>query len=72
MLSTQADDFKSHNHYFERTWGLKGFDPTAGSFPVSADIHGSIINHRSIDTNSVGGAETRPRNVAFNYIVRAA
>ncbi|ERT10883.1 tail fiber protein [Photorhabdus temperata] len=72
LLSTQADDFKSHNYYFERTWGLKGFDPTAGSFPVSADIHGSIINHRSIDTNSVGGAETRPRNVAFNYIVRAA
>jgi len=26
----------------------------------------------SLSSSIVGGAETRPRNIAFNYIVRAA
>ena len=51
---------------------LTGFDPTGGRFVVTADAFGELITANSISTVSVGGSETRPRNVAFNYIVRAA
>ncbi|EHR9251938.1 tail fiber protein, partial [Escherichia coli] len=72
LLSTQTDEFKSHSHYFERTWAQAGFDTTGGYYLLAADVSGSVIQQRSDSTNSVGGRESRPRNIAFNYIVRAA
>ncbi|TXP42184.1 tail fiber protein [Escherichia coli] len=72
LLSTQTDEFKSHSHYFERTWAQTGFDTTGGYYLLAADVSGSVIQQRSDSTNSVGGGESRPRNIAFNYIVRAA
>ncbi|EIG0582208.1 tail fiber protein [Escherichia coli] len=71
LLSTQTDEFKSHSHYFERTWAQTGFDTTGGYYLLSADVSGSVNQQRSDSTNSVGGSESRPRNIAFNYIVRA-
>ncbi|MBW2850921.1 phage tail protein [Escherichia coli] len=71
LLSTQGDAFKSHSHNFDRSWGLKNFDPTAGFDVVTADINGEIVNQPTRSTVAVGGSETRPRNIAFNYIVRA-
>nr|DAE77792.1 MAG TPA: tail fiber protein [Caudoviricetes sp.] len=71
LLSTQNDEFKSHSHNFDRTWGLSAFDPTGGYDLVSADASGKVVNFDTRPTVEVGGSETRPRNIAFNYIVRA-
>ncbi|EMX4172570.1 tail fiber protein [Escherichia coli] len=71
LLSTQDDEFKSHSHNFDRTWGLSAFDPTGGYDLVSADASGKVVNFDTRPTVEVGGSETRPRNIAFNYIVRA-
>ncbi|WP_251362197.1 phage tail protein [Escherichia coli] len=71
LLSTQNDAFKSHGHTFDRSWGLNNFDPTGGFDVVTADINGGIVNSPTRSTIEVGGSETRPRNIAFNYIVRA-
>ncbi|HCO7063960.1 tail fiber protein [Escherichia coli] len=71
LLSTQGDAFKSHSHNFDRSCGLKGFDPTAGFDVVTADVNMEIVNQPTRSTVDVGGSETRPRNIAFNYIVRA-
>lgn len=71
LLSTQDDAFRSHSHNFDRSWGMKGFDSTAGFDVVTADVNGEIVNQPTRSTVAVGGSETRPRNIAFNYIVRA-
>ncbi|WP_099716399.1 phage tail protein [Klebsiella pneumoniae] len=68
LMSWSADLFKSHNH-----------TPTNGSFfTFVATGGGQLVNGSSNPnvaivptTNSVGGAETRPRSVAWNFIVRA-
>ncbi|EIO7649129.1 hypothetical protein LQ659_004821, partial [Escherichia coli] len=65
--------FASHGHWFDKYYALQtGFDPTGGQFIVTADALGELITGNSNSTVSVGGSETRPRNIAFNYIVRAA
>lgn len=71
LLSTQGDAFKVHSHNFDRSCGLKGFDPTGGFDVVTADVNVETINQPTRSTVAVGGSETRPRNIAFNYIVRA-
>lgn len=72
LLGIQGDALKSHNHFFDRHWGASGPDTTGGMYPVGADAQGQLINSNTISTNSFGDNETRPRNIAFNYIVRAA
>ena len=72
LLTSQDHLFASHEHWFDQYYALKSFDPTGGRFVVTADAFGELITANSISTVSVGGSETRPRNVAFNYIVRAA
>ncbi|MGS8527441.1 phage tail-collar fiber domain-containing protein [Escherichia coli] len=72
LLTSQDHLFASHGHWFDQYYALKSFDPTGGRFVVTADAFGELITANSISTVSVGGSETRPRNVAFNYIVRAA
>ncbi|EGB89737.1 phage Tail Collar Domain protein [Escherichia coli MS 117-3] len=72
LLTSQGHLFASHGHWFDQYYALKSFDPTGGRLVVTADAFGELITANSISTVSVGGSETRPRNVAFNYIVRAA
>ncbi|HHZ8012983.1 TPA: phage tail protein [Escherichia coli] len=71
ILSLQGDTFKAHDHYFQEIWGAAGPDGTGGPYVVGADATGARINLKTIATNAPGGSETRPRNIAFNYIVRA-
>lgn len=70
-LTSQADLFGSHAHRFTNTWGAAGFDGTGGSYVVGADVGGSLAGVPSVNTNFQGGDETRPRNIAFNFLVRA-
>ncbi len=74
LLSAQSDDFKTHEHKF---LGLSG----SGSNVV----FGTVSNASPLYTSGVsqpggsalpafqnpGGTETRPRNIAFNFLVRA-
>ncbi|KER01027.1 phage-related tail fiber protein, partial [Photorhabdus temperata subsp. temperata Meg1] len=63
ILSWQADEFKSHTH----TSSLYDAGSAAEYFGRSNwKLNGSV------ETGATGGNETRPRNIAFNYIVRAA
>lgn len=61
ILSWQGDDLRSHTHsYFQVSGG--GGGQTSGG--------GSSYN-REVSTSNTGGTETRPRNISFNYIVKA-
>ncbi|MDV2439939.1 phage tail protein [Acinetobacter gerneri] len=61
ILSWQDDDLRSHTHsYFQVSGG--GGGQTSGG--------GSSYN-REVSTSKTGGTETRPRNISFNYIVKA-
>ncbi|MGO2334282.1 phage tail protein [Providencia sp.] len=65
VLSAQGDEFKSHNH------SVIGEDSGSGT----AYFGRGNGSRRSIEKNAMnleGGNETRPRNIAFLYIVRAA
>lgn len=77
LLSSQADDIKK--------FVLKYFGPSAGTgtttvFALQNGMNGIYTTGISqtggaatVDAFQIpGGAETRPRNIAFNYIVRAA
>ncbi|HFI8326466.1 TPA: phage tail protein [Escherichia coli] len=64
LLSAQSDLFKAHHHNFSF---FKSNAELGGTGAVY-DFHGSAGR----DTEDTGGNETRPRNIAFNYIVRAA
>jgi hypothetical protein len=60
LLSTQADEFESHNHTINSYTG--GGGPLGG--------HDGSAYNGSITTSSQGGTETRPRNVALMYIIK--
>ena len=64
LLSAQSDLFKAHHHLFAFFTAYAAGGGTGAVY----DFHGSAGR----DTGDTGGNETRPRNIAFNYIVRAA
>ncbi|MBH2976868.1 tail fiber protein [Serratia marcescens] len=82
LLDGQADSFRSHNH------GITAWDAWDSSVLTPNDREGDLllatdnavwsggnVNGKSngkYGTAGNGGNETRPRNIAFNYIVRAA
>lgn len=74
LLSTQGDMFARHNHYVRTTSSVTetsdAGDPARGQVPGSTNTSGQNGEGKSI--GMTGGNETRPRNIAFNYIVRAA
>ncbi|WP_071912839.1 phage tail protein [Aeromonas sp. SCS5] len=63
VLSNQSDEIKSHTH--STTVTTTEETVTFGPTSVAGYVPGSSVG-------AFGGSETRPRNVAFNYIVRAA
>lgn len=62
LLGWQGSEIQSHNHSITN-FEIRGVTggPTSAWFPST----------NGISTNNSGGDETRPRNIAFNYIVRA-
>ncbi|WP_312654783.1 phage tail protein, partial [Kluyvera ascorbata] len=65
LLTMQEDNFREHNHelYMNGGFGQNYWTPSGGD----NSSYDSVIT-----TGSRGGNETRPRNIAFNFIVRAA
>lgn len=64
LLSAQSDLFKAHHHAFTFFTGYAAGGGTGAVYEYSGNA--------GRDTGDTGGNETRPRNIAFNYIVRAA
>lgn len=73
VLTSQAEAFKSHTHDSPTAGSSQ---PGAGTYEVpgatSNNLYADYDYYGAAPTSGVGGNETRPRNVAFNYIVRAA
>ncbi|HEF0028341.1 TPA: tail fiber protein [Citrobacter freundii] len=65
LLSWQGASIESHTH---RYVGIQ----YVSSGTVLANTTGNGARGFSGESDAYGGTETRPRNVAFNYIVRAA
>lgn len=63
MKSTQPEQLKSHSHTIPTEP-----DGTGGGGAVRTGPHAPSSTY---NTNSAGGVETRPRNVALTYIVKA-
>jgi len=61
--SQQADEFKAHSHTFKKR-------KNAGDVANNPGDKGEG-NQFSESTSTEGGDETRPRNVALNYIIKA-
>ncbi|HEI1788282.1 MULTISPECIES: phage tail protein [Enterobacteriaceae] len=64
LLSAQSDLFKAHHHAFTFFTAYAVGGGTGAVYEFSGNA--------GRDTGDTGGNETRPRNIAFNYIVRAA
>ncbi|BAQ79129.1 phage tail-collar fiber domain-containing protein [Pseudomonas sp. St29] len=65
--SWQADEFKSHFHTTNNT-SYVGSDPTLW---VYGDAGSGSITPPSVQTNTAGGIETRPRNLAVMWCIKA-
>ena len=61
VLSEQQDEIKAHTHTTAR----------AGTAPVPSEGAWTYRNAVNGQTDSTGGDETRPKNIAFLYIVKA-
>lgn len=80
LLATQGDEIKSHRHLkLNIDQSGVGYGMSAGNFSgqnTGGFYANTTIGYDSgtpgIGTGATGGGETRPRNIAFNYIVRAA
>ncbi|MEQ1965251.1 phage tail protein, partial [Xenorhabdus khoisanae] len=83
LLSWQSDSFREHQHVITAldAWNATVLEHNdrSGDHVLSTDNaigygdnpNGELQNGR-YKTNGSGKDETRPRNIAFNYIVRAA
>lgn len=71
--SSQTDEFKSHSHNVqqsstEENIGVSNYvAPSAGA--TSFCVTGGIADNVNVD--AVGGAESRPKNIALIYIIKA-
>ncbi|WP_229015751.1 MULTISPECIES: phage tail protein [Photorhabdus] len=63
----QADENKSHSHILPTARMAVGVDSTSSTWVVVEND----VSQTKVSTHASGANETRPRNVAFNYIVRA-
>ncbi len=76
--SSQTDQLQNHGHSnirmsYTGAFGGSGALPDGGNTrTVDADLVGPVSSTNFAGGQPRVGAETRPRNVAFNYIVRAA
>ncbi|NEN92589.1 MAG: tail fiber protein [Okeania sp. SIO3H1] len=63
--SLQGDAFKEHSHKikFDNSFQSNG--------PNSDSRRGRFQNDFDLSTNSVGGSETRPKNIYVNWIIKA-
>ncbi|WP_256815426.1 MULTISPECIES: phage tail protein [Pseudomonas] len=68
--SYQLDAFKSHNHGAPM-WAASSFDTTGGPNFVGADTGGSSAGVTSSNIVSTGESETRPRNLAVMWCIKA-
>jgi hypothetical protein len=66
--SWQADEIKAHDH--EIPYNVQVWWPGHGSFASGRD-QGDDQNVANPQTKLTGGKETRPRNVAVAFIIRA-
>ncbi len=60
--SYQADEFKAHNHTYQEVTSQKAW---SGSSDTVGDDRTSKRN-----TSTAGGSETRPKNVAVNFMIK--
>ena len=67
LLSYQADELKSHNHATTIPEGNGSGSSTTPSIRTLA----INVGDRAWSSSYTGGPETRPKNIAFNYIVKA-
>ncbi|WP_430472713.1 phage tail protein [Thalassospira lucentensis] len=68
FASSQADEFKAHFHGFIEQLGASG--ETGHGYIVSGD--GSVDQSLELSqTDASGGSETRPRNIAMTYAIKA-
>ncbi len=68
--SWQVDDFKSHRHNFNYNSSM-GYGPSWGPSSTLAQATYSGLTYTNNNTNTnTGGVETRPRNIAMNYIIK--
>ena len=74
LLSAQADDFKMHEHKFLGTSG-NGSNVVFGTISNAAPLYTNGISQPIGGAlpafQNPGGNETRPRNITFNFLVRA-
>ncbi|NKI74761.1 phage tail protein [Dickeya sp. CFBP 2040] len=70
LFSWQGDEIRSHSHDFV-SWPNSGNSQSKGGAQDANGGDGRYYVHSGI-VLPAGGMETRPRNIAFNYIVRAA
>lgn len=75
LLSAQADQLRTHNHRFINEYGTPTIQIIAYTDEnnENTDVTNNVGNrcHTYIRMENTGGVETRPYNIAFNYIVRA-
>ncbi|MEQ4451021.1 phage tail protein [Kosakonia sp. YIM B13605] len=76
LLSAQSDELRAHNHRFINEYATPTVRIIAYTDENSENADTTVsIGKRAwtyIWMENTGGAETRPHNIAFNYIVRAA